>query len=284
MTYGPFTKAAMTAALVLAGTILTPAAANAVLATYVVQGGTLWAVDRVAGVYTRAARSEGWGTPTSIAYRGTSPWIHIITNGSIWRVATLDGSRTLMSGNVDWSGPTQMDWNVSTGKLYVVQADRLVRMNDADNSGAWTTLGGPIWTNTTSMASFGNFLYIISNSRLYRVNPNTGSRTALSGPIWTGPTRMTKQFWGTFGSLYVVQAGALHEVDPNDGSFEVIGELGWWTATTSMSCNGGGASSNFHIIDSNYFLRVDSNGDYFHTGMGAVWGGPTVSAGTECFY
>jgi hypothetical protein len=260
-------------------------AADTVVVSYVVQGGVLYAVNETDGMYTRTALSYRWGAPASIAHRTSSEWVHIIADGGLWRASARHDARMLL-GQGDWSGPAQMDWNASTGKLYIVQADRLYSMDDADNTGSYTILGEPAWTNTTSMTSYGDSLYIISNSQLYRVTANTGARTALSGPIWTGPTRMTKQFWGLSGALYVVQAGALHEVDPNDGSFEVIGRGGWWSATTSMSCHYEAATFTLglYIIDSSEFLRVDSAGKYYDTGMGKTWEGPTVSAGTGCTY
>ena len=166
-----------------------------------------------------------------------------------------------------------MDWNVSTRKLYIVQADRLHRMTDADNSGAYTVLGDPIWTDTTSMTSCEDSLYIISNSRLYKVNPNSGARTQLGGAVWAA-TRMTKHYTRYKNYLWVVQAGNLHMVDPVNGNWWRAGESGSWSATTLISCyhNTSGVVK-LHIIDSHELFRVDGFGQFFSTGMGTVWAG-----------
>lgn len=252
---------------------------------WVIAGDVLYGVDRVAGTpdTTPDPLTPEWSGATSMAYK---TWLHIITGGALWRADKVHGTWILLNDD-DWSGPTQMAWNKTTGKLYIIQADRLWQMTDADNSDAYTLVNNSSYSNHTSMTSLGDWLYVIRNDNLYKVNPTTGSRSVLgSAGIWTGATRMTVQTFGgglSNGKLYVTQGGKLYQVDPTTGSRTQYGPNSWNGVTTMFCSHQGSFTSNIYIINSSRLYRVDNAGNRTDT-SGQVWGGATASAGDFCFF
>lgn len=259
--------------------------ANALDHGWAVQGDDLYRFrDNASGSGTeKIFLTPEWSGATSMASR---TWLHIITGGALWRASKTDGSWILLSDE-DWSGPTQMAWNQVTGKLYIIQADRLWQMTDADNSGAYTLVNNSSYSGHTSMTSMGDSLYVIRSNNLYKVNPTTGSRTVVgTSGIWTGATRMTAQHFGgglAFGRLYVVQGGSLWEVDPSTGARTQFGSNSW-TSTTAVVCSHLGAfTSAIYIFNSNRLYRVDNSGNRTDT-SGAVWSGVTAATGNSCIF
>jgi hypothetical protein len=276
-------RAALLAAL-FSCVFLVTGQANALDHGWAVQGDNLYKVrDLPSGGGTeKILLTPEWSGATSMAAR--SSWLHIITGGALWRASPTNGSWTLLNGE-DWSGPTQMAWNASTGKLYIIQADRLWQMTDADNSGAYTLVNDSSYSNHTSMTSIAESLYVIRNNNLYKVNPTTGSRSVLgTSGIWTGATRMTTQHFGggiANARLYVVQGSTLWQVNPSNGSRTQFGS-NTWSSTTAVICSYTGIfTSTLHIFNSNRLYRVNNIGERTDT-SGSVWSGVTAAAGNLC--
>jgi len=112
--------------------------------------------------------------------------LFLIGGNHLWQVNAPGGSFTDLGGG--WSGPTVMTSIYNT--LYIVQNSRLWKVT---TSGSFTQLGQPVWAGATSIAGkldTSDAVYIIQDSRLFRVNVSDGTYAQLGGASWGGPTLM----------------------------------------------------------------------------------------------
>ena len=75
-------------------------------------------------------------------------------------------------------------------------------------------------------------------------------------------------------TLFVVQAGALHSMNPNDGKYKVLGKVGDWTGHTSMASS----STDLHIIQDEKLWRVDPATGQFSRLGDSAWKNPAYLA------
>jgi hypothetical protein len=103
--------------------------------------------------------------------------------------------------------------------------------------------------------------------------------------VWSGPTRMTKQWWGTTGTIYVLHGDTLWEVDTETGDRTVFGTENAWPEFTTIFCRGETSSrASIHIIQDIHdrLLRVSADGEWHETDGLPLLGGPTLFAGKDC--
>lgn len=126
------------------------------------------------------------------------------------------------------------------------------------STGSYTQLGGAVWNQAVAITSYGSYLYILHASKLYQVDPSTGSYTQLGGASWNQAVAMT-----THGSnLYILHASKLYQVSPSTGAFTQIGGA-WWSAASTITSLG----SWLYLIHNGYLYEVNpSTGAYTQKG------------------
>lgn len=117
-------------------------------------------------------------------------------------------------------------------------------------TGEYYLFGRPEWRTIDAITSLGNYLYVISEKSLHRVDPSDGTWSLL-GTIndWVGPAALTKS---DDGYLYIVQNDRIHKVNPNNGDYTVIGQPEWRGVTSVIEYN-----SFLYLVENNGLYKVD---------------------------
>jgi hypothetical protein len=121
------------------------------------------------------------------------------------------------------------DQRFSSGTLYKINVTGV-----SDNH--WTNLG--VWPNTRVMAAYGNYLYVVQETTLYRINANDGSSAPFSNyPTgWDGTSAMT----AIDNHLYAIHAGTLYRVNLTNGSVTNFSAYpDGWEGTGAMAATNG---------------------------------------------
>ncbi|HET9959708.1 MAG TPA: hypothetical protein VFQ61_34685 [Polyangiaceae bacterium] len=138
-----------------------------------------------------------------------------------------------------------------------------------------TQLGSADWSGPTSMAYNLSTLklYIVQSGRLHRIDDeNTGAYSVLGAAVWGDTSAMTS----IGSSLYIVSAGNLYKVNPTNGSRTILGSVGAWLGTTSMSAQRWGETKGWlYIVQNDRIHRVDPDNGAWTVIGNAEWGGPT---------
>jgi len=154
--------------------------------------------------------------------------------------------------------------------LYIIQNDTLYCVNGQDASPQAKILGKPGNWPGFGAITYSNGKLFIAEQHLYSVDRHNGAFTHLSAGDWQNSTSMG--FVG--GTLFVIQAGALHSVNPNDGTYKVLGAIGDWNGHTSMAAS----PTDLHIIQDEKLWRVDpATGKFSRLGT-AGWKAPAYLA------
>lgn len=137
------------------------------------------------------------------------------------------------------------------------------------NDGSYEQLGGANWYNANAMTSLNGWLYIVKNSRFYKVDPSDGTYTQLGGAVWSNTNAMTS----LNGWIYLVQNSRFYRVEPNNGSYVQLGSPEWYNTETMTSLNGW-----IYLVQNARIYQVDpSNGSYYQIGE-VGWSGTDAMA------
>lgn len=190
---------------------------------WVIQGSSLWRVERYSGKYKHFG--YGWEGATGIT--------SIVNNNTLWAIKGND-LYAINKANGQRTRVTDRNWNSAQAMLahkdYILVArsdNKLVRLNLNTNevivlnNGNWFDVRGMAVTSPTS-----NNLYIVLGDFLWRVNINSGAFTQVSNG-WSGTEAMA----GIDGNLFIVQGGRLWKVDTG-GNRQSLGS--GWEGTLSM--------------------------------------------------
>lgn len=162
----------------------------------------------------------------------TSNSLYIVQDGGLWRADNDDGVYK-QANAADWSGASS---TATLGSFfYVIQNSHLHKVNPVD--GSFTVLGGAAWPGTTAMAALNGSLYIQQDAGIGKItNLNTGAFSLVSDASddWSEATSMAAHN----GALYVIQASHLHQFNPADGSYTLLGGPAWPGVTTMASVGG----------------------------------------------
>lgn len=191
------------------------------------------------------------------------------------------------------------------GSIYVMQNKYLHRVDPA--TGAYTVLGKQIYTTVDHPSFLGVIkgrLYGIYGTTFRIFNTDDGSNTPIGEyRIWRGATSFTTSdsfayviqnnhlheinpdngSWRVLGgpdwngptvmkyfngNLYIIQNGTLHSVSPVTGSWAVLGRAGDWAGTSSMTAMDG----YLYVVQNSTLHKVNpSNGAWTIVGQQGTW-------------
>lgn len=273
---------------VVGAALLCASEAHAALVGWLVQGDTLYGIDRPhtpgSPPYVRVPHSNGWTGATSI--EKDHAFFYIIQNTRFYRVPLATGSqRVRIASGRSWDGATNMAYDPDAGALYVVNSGRLYRFQNPWNSDTYT-VGDQVWFSTSSMAYKNRSVYIIRGSSLRRYDTLSGQISTIGPSVWSGATRMVVHSWATTSNwLYIVHDDDLWQVDPGTGNRTIFGTANAWPQTTTLFCHNSGNSEAalFAVQDNhNRLLRINNVGAWSETDGLGIYDGPIVSTGALC--
>jgi hypothetical protein len=160
---------------------------------WAIKDGTI--VSVMPGGGTSAEGGPEWGGATGFMYAfnpNTWPTFDVIKNSHMYRYGGPDYSAVDLGSG--WGGSVYLTHANTNDDLagYVTQAGSLWRVDDM--TGAFQRVGmANFWPNVRAMAGFRGWLYIIQDSKLWRVNRTDGSAGAMHGGAldWGGNVLMT---------------------------------------------------------------------------------------------
>lgn len=141
-------------------------------------------------------------------------------------------------------------------------------------SGTRIVYGGSIWGAATAMTSMDSWIYIVSNGALHRVNPSNGTYITYGNSSWSNTATMT----GANGWLYIVKDGKIHKVNPADGTFTIIGVPNWNSTPRMTTLNG-----EVFITEKGALFRIDQTTGVHTVLGGVVWGGTRAMTSVNGF-
>jgi len=184
-----------------------------------------------------------------------------------------------------WGGPTLM--TTLRGALYAIQGGSLWKIDDPE-AGTYHVVGNYDWSGATSMVGADkgtgdNTLVIISDSQLFKVDPDTGERTEWIHDYWGGPTSMATLLGHIPNTAVHTTAVYIHQDDNiwvvnglNATTYTHLGDRDFAEATAMVGIDGGPLQKSYLYFPKNGRLyRVDQGGNWDVLSR-EKWDGPMV--------
>lgn len=181
-------------------------------------------------------------------------------DGSLYRIDPYFGRFGFMSR--EWK-PLQGASFVN-GALYVIQNEVLHRVDPA--TGSYTVIGSKYYSGTLPiwLAAMGNRLFGMYGNSIREINTSDNSNRIV-GTIRGWPR--TQGFTASDKFLYVIQNNYIHEVNPETGSYRVLGGQDWSGGTIIKYYNG-----SLYVLQNATFHRVNpATGEWAVLGQIGDW-------------
>ncbi|KAK5657429.1 hypothetical protein OQA88_3001 [Cercophora sp. LCS_1] len=152
---------------------------------FVVQAGSLHAVNPIDGAYKILGKRDAWTGHTSMAVSGSE--LFIIRDEKLWKVDPATGQYNQL-GSGRWISPAYLAAAGNSGKLLAIENSHFYVVDEA--TGQYTAKGGQAWKLTTAFAAADESVaFAIEADGLWRTNANDGSYAKLSDG-WAGRSVM----------------------------------------------------------------------------------------------
>ncbi|WP_164851459.1 M12 family metallopeptidase, partial [Larkinella soli] len=164
---------------------------------YVVQADNLFGMSHTKftdrdNKFLKFRMGTGWrGATQGIAEDPNGRHFYAIQGSRLWRVDRLTGSYQQW-GNGNWTGATGLTGPDAQGNLYAQQGDYFWKIDKYGvhrvlSEGGWLTT----WYGTKALYYHNGWLYVIWDSKLYKVNTTTGATSRLGTSTYSSFQAMT---------------------------------------------------------------------------------------------
>ncbi len=186
--------------------------------------------------------------------------IYGFEDGALHRIDPYFGRFGFLSGSwKDLQAATFLN-----GTLYVIQNASLHRVDPA--TGAYSVIGTQYYSGSlpTWLTPVGNRLFAMYGNSIREVNTNDNSNRIV-GTVRGWPR--TQGFAASDKFLYIIQNDRLHEVNPESGSYRVLGAADWSGSTIVKYYKGW-----LYVLQNATFHRVNpASGEWLVLGRVGDW-------------
>jgi hypothetical protein len=193
---------------------------------YLIQNSRFYRFDPFTNTRTQLGSAVWSGSTNMVGMNGK---VYVLRSGVLWHVNHTTGARTQV-GTTSWTGATSM--TASSARIFIIQGGKL---HSIDPTTAIATVKGQtVWTGETEMvAPTGQYLYVVQEGKLWRVNSSTGDRLQRGTLDWNSTAAMAK----VGSNVFVIKSGYLYQVDTTTGARDRMTESLWWGNTVEMTSN-----------------------------------------------